>query len=803
MSNCSSPAGDADKEDLASPAVASPQAAALEYARNGLPVFPCIPATKRPFTTHGFKDATTDREQINAWWSRWPTALIGVPTGEASGFAVLDLDLVTDPATGQVVRDGAAELDVMMARNGWTFPDTVEVATPRGGRHLYFRHEAGFRCSTSKAGIDSRAQGGYVIAPGSTLPDGRSYKYTHPEGPFEIAAAPAWLADIFRDGLADKVATAPRPAAQLTSLIDGNRAGSSRRDDVERALHEHWDPDDYGDWSAAALALHGFPDGKEIWLGWAARSAKFNTAENERKWEQTIPSRGITVNSVLARVPRDELVAWGREHARRAGSRTAERGPALTSAVDLGQLYDPWTEPCAPAFPLEVLPEDIARFVEARHIETGACRSAIAMSVLTSASGALTHEARVYLKPAQCFPASPRLWTVLVGNPSAKKTPAMEAAVRPLRDYQKQMHAAILERWRAQQEKLEDDKRKKSEPPEPHLPQFVISDTTPEKLVEVLSGQDRGVLLMADELAGWLGALDRYGAGKGAASSRAVWLQSYDGGYFNLMRIGRKTVPVDNLSVSILGGIQPERLRELGSLQTDGLLQRFLPVMMAKPVLDRNSYDARAFSGWISRVQELVTYERFATHLDPSAQDERGRVAELLFTLGQVESEGSAWQGFVGKLQGIWGSLVLILHCLWRYRAADPVGIETAERASRLIEHFVLPHGLAFYRSLVGTAQSDNRAIGAFLAEWPDPRIKVKDIARGPRCCRCRTPEEIVSKMAPFESGGWLEPDKPGPWNRQWTIAPGLASHFAAEVKRHRQAIAMLQGSLKGEWNDK
>ncbi len=268
------------------------------------------------------------------------------------------------------------------------------------------------------------------------------------------------------------------------------------------------------------------------------------------------------------------------------------------------------------------------------------------------------------------------------------------------------------------------------------------------------------------------------------------------------MRIGRKTVPVSNLSVSILGGIQPERLRELGSLQADGLLQRFLPVMMAKPVLDRNSYDAKAFADWRARLEELVTYERFSTDLDGHAQNERGRMAELLFTLGQMDSEGTAWQGFVGKLPGVWGSFALLLHCLWRHRAADRVTQETADRASRLIEEFVLPHGLSFYRSLAGNAQNEHRAIGALLAEWSEPTIKVQDVARGPRCCRGLSPDEIVKKLAPFEAGGWLEPNELGPWNRAWTITPGLASRFSTAVERHRQALAALQNSLKGTRND-
>jgi Bifunctional DNA primase/polymerase, N-terminal len=66
-------------------------AAALNYAKRGLPVFPCRRADKSPLAPHGFKDATTDHQQIRQWWSKWPSAMIGMPTGMASGIVVIDI----------------------------------------------------------------------------------------------------------------------------------------------------------------------------------------------------------------------------------------------------------------------------------------------------------------------------------------------------------------------------------------------------------------------------------------------------------------------------------------------------------------------------------------------------------------------------------------------------------------------------------------------------------------------------------------------------------------------------------------
>jgi hypothetical protein len=165
-------------------------AAALEYARKGLPVFPCNPLDKKPLTPHGFKDATTDETQIRAWWGRWPNAMIGAPTGPASGAWVIDPDV--DPVKQL---DGIAALAQLTARHG-ALPQTLTSITPRGGRHLFFAWDSNveIRNSESKVGpgIDVRGNGGYVCLPPSRSANGGAYQWD-PSSPKIIAPAPPWL----------------------------------------------------------------------------------------------------------------------------------------------------------------------------------------------------------------------------------------------------------------------------------------------------------------------------------------------------------------------------------------------------------------------------------------------------------------------------------------------------------------------------------------------------------------------------------------------------------------------------------
>ena len=152
---------------------------ALNFAQYGIPVFPCDPR-KRPLTRNGHHDAITDFDAIREWWTHWADALVGIPTGLRSGVWVLDVD-------GE---DGRQSLNHLMARLGVeTIAELTPCVsrTPSGGLHLFFRLQPGERPRNRArdigAGLDTRGvkadgtSAGYFIAPGSTLPNGRSYEW--------------------------------------------------------------------------------------------------------------------------------------------------------------------------------------------------------------------------------------------------------------------------------------------------------------------------------------------------------------------------------------------------------------------------------------------------------------------------------------------------------------------------------------------------------------------------------------------------------------------------------------------------
>jgi putative DNA primase/helicase len=158
--------------------------AALEYARNGIPVFPLKPGDKTPIHNGGFHNATTDPETISRWWDEHPQANIGMPTGKASGVVVLDID---NKGT-----DGFAALATWRDK-GFILPATRTVSTPNQGKHGYFNAPTVKIANRTGIvpGIDVRGDGGYVVLPPSRLANGKSYEWEGEGTP--IADAPQWL----------------------------------------------------------------------------------------------------------------------------------------------------------------------------------------------------------------------------------------------------------------------------------------------------------------------------------------------------------------------------------------------------------------------------------------------------------------------------------------------------------------------------------------------------------------------------------------------------------------------------------
>jgi hypothetical protein len=226
--------------------------------------------------------------------------------------------------------------------------------------------------------------------------------------------------------------------------------------------------------------------------------------------------------------------------------------------------------------------------------------------------------ARCAIKPKRWddWPIVPNLWGGIVGDPSAKKSPAWGAAMRPLdrliakalndltaatADYETGL--AIFNAVQEAIEKRIKDVAKKSPkgdfsalskelrahretaPKAPTARRFKTNDTTIEKLGELLRDNLSGILVLRDELVGLIATWER----EGREGDRAFFLEAWNGNQsFDTDRIGRGHIAIPNLCASIFGGIQPDKLvvyleQASHALANDGMLQRFQILVYPDP----------------------------------------------------------------------------------------------------------------------------------------------------------------------------------------------------------------------------
>ncbi|WP_170752031.1 phage/plasmid primase, P4 family [Ruegeria lacuscaerulensis] len=212
---------------------------ARKLAGAGLPVFPCLEEdrgtkkAKAPYTLRGFKDATTDVATIDQWWQLYPGAVVGLPTGDISGLSVVDGDI--DKETGEAVGEDQIE------QLSLSHPDAVKVRTQSGGVQYFFKHVEGVPTSSKKAAnhVDTRGDGGYVIAPGSVMASRAVYTYEgrNLSASLEAKDLPDFPIDAYRDAVLAKAATTKGQDSSTPKfeVIDFSRAQATDAETLEVA----------------------------------------------------------------------------------------------------------------------------------------------------------------------------------------------------------------------------------------------------------------------------------------------------------------------------------------------------------------------------------------------------------------------------------------------------------------------------------------------------------------------------------------------------------------------------------------
>lgn len=290
---------------------------------------------------------------------------------------------------------------------------------------------------------------------------------------------------------------------------------------------------------------------------------------------------------------------------------------AVPADTDPSKEEKDWPEPKpiiaelkpVPAFDADTLLPDVLRVWIMDEAERMPCPpDFIAVSVLVALGTIIGARCAIKPKAHDSWLVVPNLWGGIVGDPSAKKSPAWGAALKPLDRLiakANEEHQAALGEYEtvkvvhdAQKDaiatRIKEAVKKSSKgdpaviakelrahgdqaPNAPTLRRYKSNDCTVEKLGELLRENSAGLLILRDELVGLLATWEK----EGREGERAFFLEGWNGDQrFDTDRIGRGHISIPNLCVSIFGGIQPDKLtvyleQAAHALGNDGMLQRF------------------------------------------------------------------------------------------------------------------------------------------------------------------------------------------------------------------------------------
>ena len=450
------------------------------------PVFPCN-LNKTPRISGGFKSASRDYNTIKDWWNRWPDALIGIPTGKASGLFVLDIDV----KSGVNGFEALAELEEQYG----TLPQTLTVTTPSGGEHRYFimpETDEPLKNTAGKlgAGLDTRGEGGYVIAPPSVNAEGKSYQYVDKD--IEPAELPSWIISLLEQPKINIKQSAPL----LTSVSDSSPYGHVALKGIVAEMAAA--PEGCRNDTLNKLAFR---------VGFLAKKGEIDKSDLRALFNAAL-STGLTVEEVR------KTINSGFE----AGlqSSEVETDAAVAQPVKYFLEENDWLEPQplefkreALPYPIEALPDTIRAAV--REVQSFV-KAPMAM-VASSAIGALSLviQSHVDVKRASNLQGPSGLFLLTIADSGERKSTCDNFFIQPVREYEQTqiLEAApllrayeaecmsweaklygIKERIKMSQRNGRDTSKYESDlqelmgekPEPPRIPRLLYADSTPEAL---------------------------------------------------------------------------------------------------------------------------------------------------------------------------------------------------------------------------------------------------------------------------------------------------------------------------------
>lgn len=437
--------------------------------------------------------------------------------------------------------------------------------------------------------------------------------------------------------------------------------------------------------------------------------------------------------------------------------------PSPAANDDQLDPVDVWDRNAAPELIKGILPPIIERFAFQAAELSGADPGGYAMSALAVCAMAITDRIRVKVKRSEDWSEAARMWVMLLGEPSYKKSPIMSLSSRQLM----RMDAALVSQY--ERDFADWKEHESGDMPVPR--RLRIDDITMEAAQEVARYNPDGVLAVQDELSGWFGGIEKYSGGKGSAKDRSFWLRAAGGGQYAVNRISRKPFLIENLSIGILGGIQPDAIRKVMADATDdGLIQRFFPVVLRPANLERDDMPSGALAEYdmlVERLPSIKPPESFFGEkplvFDDGAQEIRNALHVKHHGLvAAMETVNKKMASHLGKYDAFFPRLCVLFHVIENANSEtlpDEISEATAKRVERFLSEYIMRHSMSFYTTTIGVSEDQDviEDVAGYILAHNVSTLTMRTFQRGSTRMRRLTRQQVEPICHQLEAMGWLD----------------------------------------------
>ena len=449
-----------------------------------------------------------------------------------------------------------------------------------------------------------------------------------------------------------------------------------------------------------------------------------------------------------------------------------------------------------PTLPLDVFGPRWRHWIETTALAAACPPDYVIAPLLASASALIGHSR--WPQATAGWTEPPHLWLAVVGDSGGGKSPGADLLMgrvlpaierRMLGDFPERhqdwkaaaaQYEAAIERWKGEVKTADKKGTPPPRPPqgdapaEPQAPRITQSDVTIERVAMLLANvTPKGLLIVRDELAGWLLGMNAYNE-----AGRAFWIEAYGGRPYRVERQKHpQPIQIDRLAVAVTGGTQPEKLAEMMDEADDGLLARFcwlwpdaVPFRLGR---------AAPGEGWATEALDRLRLLELAPSFGPSmparpilvplAESVLPLLEEFCREMQERQQEaGGLMRSAYGKARGLVLRLSLVLEMLWwcgdDAMAAPPVTISDRAwlEAARFVADYLMPMAERVYGDAAARPADRHAAtLARWIRKYRISEVHVRKLLREVRLPGLNDAGTVHEAAEALIEAGWLVKEGP------------------------------------------